>query len=230
MRAVPLARIARPLAALTATLLLAAAAGAAGPAGPAGPADPAADAAALARLEKGLANLDSVRAEFTQDLLAADGSSTEHAAGTLYLRKPGRFRWDYSQPQQLIVCDGTILWLYDPELQQATSRRVRDTLSQTPAMLLSGEAKVRDGFTVHDGGKGGGLDWIVLVPKADDTDFREIRLGFAGELLRRMEFADKLNQRTAIELKRLERNLKLPDSLFVFVAPPGVDVIGPAAH
>ncbi len=193
-------------------------------------ADPAADARALARLEKGLANLASVRAQFTQDLLAKDGTSTEHAAGTLYLKKPGRFRWDYSSPRQLIVCDGTTLWLYDPELEQATMRRVRDTLSQTPAMLLSGEARVRDGFDVQDGGRAGGLDWIVLVPKANDTDFREIRLGLAGEVLRRMEFADKLNQRTAIELTRLERNAVLADSLFQFVAPPGVDVIGPAAH
>jgi outer membrane lipoprotein carrier protein len=189
-------------------------------------AEPAADAAALARLEQGLANLDSVRAEFTQDLLGKDGASVEHAAGTLYLKKPGRFRWDYASPKQLIVCDGTSLWLYDPELEQATVRRVRETLSQTPAMLLSGEARVRDGFAVRDGGKAGGLDWIVLAPKANDTDFREIRLGFAGAILRRLEFADKLNQHTAIELKRLERNLKLPESLFTFVAPPGVDVIG----
>lgn len=194
------------------------------------PAESPADAQALARLEKGLANLESVRAEFTQDLLAKDGTVTDHAAGTLYLKKPGRFRWDYSSPKQLIVCDGTTLWLYDPELEQATTRRVRETLSQTPAMLLSGEARVRDGFAVHDGGRAGGLDWIVLVPRAGDTDFREIRLGFAGELLKRMEFADKLNQRTAIELKRLERNATLPETLFHFIAPPGVDVIGPTGR
>ena len=187
---------------------------------------PAGDAAALARLEQGLAKLQSVRAEFVQDLLNKDGTSAEHAAGTLYLKKPGRFRWDYSQPKQLIVCDGTDLWLYDPELEQATVKRVRDTLSQTPAMLLSGEAKVQDGFRVKDGGSAAGLDWIVLTPKADDTDFREIRLGFAGDLLRRLEFADKLNQRTAIELKRLERNVEIPEALFKFIAPPGVDVIG----
>jgi outer membrane lipoprotein carrier protein len=193
-------------------------------------AEPAADLQALGRLEKGLARLESVRAEFTQDLLGKDGGSTAHAAGTLYLKKPGRFRWDYSSPKQLIVCDGTTLWLYDPELEQATTRRVRDTLSQTPAMLLSGEARVRDGFVVKDGGRALGLDWIVLTPKADDTDFREIRLGFAGDFLKRMEFADKLNQRTAISLGRLERNATLADSLFRFVAPPGVDVIGPAAR
>ena len=108
----------RPPRAVRALLAIAIALG-----GVAATADPAADAQALARLEKGLANLASVRAEFTQDLLAKDGTSTEHAAGTLYLKKPGRFRWDYSSPKQLIVCDGTTLWLYDPELEQATTRR-----------------------------------------------------------------------------------------------------------
>ena len=223
MRAVPPSARragALPLAALAMLALLA----------PAAHADPAADAQALARLEKGLGNLGSVRAEFTQDLIGKDGASTEHAAGTLYLKKPGRFRWDYSSPKQLIVCDGTTLWLYDPELEQATTRRVKETLSQTPAMLLSGEARVRDGFDVRDGGRAAGLDWIVLKPKANDTDFREIRLGFAGDALKRMEFADKLNQRTAIELSHLERNAVLADALFQFVAPPGVDVIGPTAR
>ncbi|MBS0375063.1 MAG: outer membrane lipoprotein chaperone LolA [Proteobacteria bacterium] len=185
---------------------------------------------ALSRLERGLAGLDSVRAEFTQDLLGKDGASLEHAAGTLYLRKPGRFRWDYTKPKQLIVCDGTTLWLYDPELEQVTVRRIQDSLSQTPAMLLSGEARIRDGFTVRDGGRDGGLDWVVLTPKAGDTDFREIRVGLAGDVLRRLEFSDKLNQRTVIELGRLERNAKLADSLFTFTPPAGVDVIGAPAR
>jgi len=188
----------------------------------------AADADPAERLERALASLDSVRAEFTQDLVAADGATTQHAAGTLYLRKPGRFRWDYTTPRQLIVCDGEKLWLYDPDLEQATVRRVRDTLSQTPAMLLSGQARVRDGFTVRDAGRAVGLDWIALTPKSGDTDFREIRLGFVGDTLRRLEFSDKLNQRTLIELKKLERNAKVPDALFTFTPPAGVDVIGAA--
>ncbi len=189
---------------------------------------PAAEVDPATRLEHALTALDSVRAEFTQDLVAADGTSTDHAAGTLYLKKPGRFRWDYATPKQLIVCDGERLWLYDPELEQATVRRVRDSMSQTPAMLLSGQAKVRDGFTIRDGGRSGGLDWLHLVPKASDTDFREIRLGFVGEVLHRLEFTDKLNQRTLIELKGLERNAHLADALFRFTPPAGVDVIGSA--
>ncbi len=190
-------------------------------------ADTAADSAAAATVEKAIAALDSVRAEFVQELIDKDGKSVEHAVGTLYLKRPGRFRWDYTEPKQLIVSDGETLWIYDPELEQATVRKVRDTLSQTPAMLLAGEAKVTDGFTVSSAGSNGGLDWVRLVPKQNDTDFKELRLGFAAGALKRLEFDNKLNQRTRVELTRIEKNGKLAESLFRFTAPPGVDVIGP---
>ena len=190
-------------------------------------ADPAADAAAVTTVERAIAALDAVRAEFVQELIDRDGKTSDRAVGTLYLKKPGRFRWDYTQPKQLIVSDGETLWLYDPELEQATVRKVKDTLSQTPAMLLAGETHVRDSFEVTAEGRDGDLDWVRLVPRKSDTDFKQLRLGFAGGNLKRMEFADKLNQLTRIELTRVERNAKLPDSLFHFVAPAGVDVIGP---
>ena len=190
-------------------------------------ADPAADAAAITTVERAIAALDAVRADFVQELIDRDGKTSDRAVGTLYLKKPGRFRWDYTQPQQLIVSDGETLWLYDPELEQATVRKVKDTLSQTPAMLLSGEAKVSDGYVVSAAGSAGGLDWVRLVPRKAEADFRELRLGFAAGTLKRMEFADKLNQLTRVELSHIERNAHLADSLFQFVAPPGVDVIGP---
>ncbi len=190
-------------------------------------ADPAADAAAAATVERAIAELGAVRADFVQELLDRDGKTSDRAVGTLYLKKPGRFRWDYTQPKQLIVSDGETLWLYDPELQQATVRKVKDSLSQTPAMLLAGESRVKDSFDVTAQPREAGIDWVQLTPKKNDTDFKQLRLGFVGGTLMRMEFADKLNQVTRIELTKLEKNARLPDSLFHFVAPPGVDVIGP---
>lgn len=188
----------------------------------------AADLAALARVERAVAQLASVRAEFVQELVDPRTQAVQRAEGTLSLQKPGRFRWDYSQPRQLIVSDGTKLWLYDPDLEQVTVRRVRDTLSQTPAMLLSGQSRIRDEFEVRDAGSADGLDWVRLLPKSPDADFRELRLAFTGDALRRMEFEDKLNQLTRITLSRIERNARLDAALFRFVPPPGVDVIGPA--
>jgi hypothetical protein len=47
------------------------------------------------------------------------------AAGKLYLQKPGRFRWDYSEPsEQLILADGKQIWFYDKDLQQANVRNM----------------------------------------------------------------------------------------------------------
>jgi outer membrane lipoprotein carrier protein len=184
------------------------------------------DAAVSQRLEQALAALKSVRAEFTQELRRSETAPVERARGTLSVKKPGRFRWDYTQPAQLIVCDGERLWLYDPELEQATVKKVREALAQTPAMLLSGEAKVSEHYLVRDAGIVAGLDTAVLTPKTPEGDFREVRIGLLGSDIRRLEFVDRLNQRTTIELTRVERNPNLKDSLFRFTPPAGVDVIG----
>ena len=184
------------------------------------------DGGISARLERSLSSLKSVRAEFVQELRRTEAGAPEIAKGTFTVKKPGRFRWDYTLPQQLIVCDGERLWMYDPELEQATVRKVRDVLAQTPAMILSGESRVADHYTVHGAGIIGGLEMAVLVPRQADGDFREIRIGLAGEEIRRLEFVDRLNQRTTVDLAKIERNPVLKDSMFTFTPPAGVDVIG----
>ena len=187
------------------------------------------DASATRRVEGYLGQLTTVRAQFRQDLVDADGKLIEHSEGRMSLARPGRFRWDYDKPASLIVSDGKTLWLYDPELEQVTVRRLTDALNQTPAMLLAGTGAVHEGYVVRDGGEREGLSWVLLTPRQAASDFSELRLGFAGSELRRMDFRSKLNQVTRITLDRVEKNLKLDASLFTFTPPPGVDVVGAAA-
>lgn len=187
------------------------------------------DAAATRRVEGYLGQLATVRAQFRQDLMDADGRLVEHSQGTMSLARPGRFRWDYEKPASLIVSDGRTLWLYDPELEQVTVRRLGEALNQTPAMLLAGSAAVHEGYAVRDAGEHEGLQWVVLTPRQAVSDFSELKLGFAGTELRRMDFRSKLNQVTRITLERVEKNLKLDPALFTFTPPPGVDVVGAAA-
>ena len=187
------------------------------------------DALATRRVEGYLGQLTTVRAQFRQDLVDADGKLIEHSQGTMCLARPGRFRWDYDKPASLIVSDGRTLWLYDPELEQVTVRRLNDALNQTPAMLLAGSAAVHEGYAVRDGGERDGLAWVVLTPRQAVSDFSELKLGFAGTELRRMDFRSKLNQITRITLDRVEKNVKFDAGQFTFTPPPGVDVVGTAA-
>jgi outer membrane lipoprotein carrier protein len=191
-------------------------------------ADPAADARAAERLESALDSLSGLRAEFTQTVTDAGGHRLESAVGTVSLARPGRFRWDYREPEQLIVSDGTTVWLYDVDLAQVTIRPAADSLAGTPALLLSGQADVAGAFEIMDGGSEGGLDWSRLRPREPDGDFTELRVGVAGGTLKRMLLLDKLGQTTELQFSGIERNPAFGPETFRFVPPPGVDVVGRA--
>lgn len=191
-------------------------------------ATPATDAAAAQRVEDYLGQLSGLRAEFRQTVTDARGRMLERAAGTMTLARPGRFRWDYRVPEQLIVSDGVTVWLYDVELEQVTVRAAGEALAGTPAMLLAGNGDLGADFEITDAGQQDGLDWSRLTPRRPDGDFREVQLGFAGRELRRMTLFDRLGQTIELEFLEVVRNPRFDESLFTFKPPPGVDVVGRA--
>lgn len=195
-----------------------------------GPCAAGAEARDIQRVQRYVERLSTLRADFRQEVLDSAGAVREQADGRLMLEKPGRFRWEYRHPsEQLLVSDGKTVWLYDADLEQVTVRSLGDSLATTPAMLLSGQGRVDQSFVASDGGQAGGLDWVELVPKLEDTDFRSIHLGFRGEELVHMNLVDRLGQTTSIDFLNIERNPRLPADIFTYVPPPGVDVIGSAA-
>lgn len=182
------------------------------------------------RVESFLQGLDGLQAQFKQVLTDRNGQTVDEASGTLAISRPDRFRWDYRQPySQIIVADGSRIWIYDSDLEQVTVRKLDETLSATPAMLLSGRSSLADNFNVTQVSREGAVDWVKMEPKRDDTDFRWVRLGFEGPLLKYMQLADKLGQTTSLEFSQLERNPPLDPSRFTFTVPPGADVIGDAS-
>jgi outer membrane lipoprotein carrier protein len=179
-------------------------------------------------VEKYLNGLASWSADFEQTIDDGHGNVLRSAAGRLYLQRPGKFRWDYSQPsEQLVLADGKQIWFYDKDLAQANVRDMDTSLASTPASLLSGSASVGTQFNVTALPPSAGLQWFQLVPKHSDTDFQLVRIGFnKGGELASMFLADKLNQITQLTFSNSKRNDKFAPDLFSFVPPPGVDVIG----
>jgi outer membrane lipoprotein carrier protein len=186
------------------------------------------------RAEQFLEGLEGLQAQFTQKLTDSSGQVTDESRGTLAIKRPNRFRWDYRDPyEQVIVSDGTRVWMYDSDLDQVTVRKLDTALSSTPAMLLSGKGALTDNFNITDTSERDGVLWIRMEPKRNDTDFKAVRLGFSGnkaQELRFMELADKLGQTTLLEFSKFERNPTLDASRFVFEVPAGADVIGDAGE
>ena len=180
-----------------------------------------------AEVEKYLSGLASWTADFEQTIDDGHGNVMRSAAGRLYLQRPGKFRWDYSQPsEQLVLADGKQIWFYDKDLAQANVRDMDTSLASTPASLLSGSGSVSAQFDIKALPPSAGLQWFQLVPKHADTDFQLVRIGFDKGELRSMFLADKLNQITQLTFSNSKRNVSLAPDLFSFTPPPGVDVIG----
>lgn len=223
--------MARPLLriALTACLplWLAMVCAAADPANTAATAAPAAAATALDRYLDGLATL---RAKFSQVVVDAAGKQLEKGQGSLLVRRPGRFRWEYTPDDagaQLLVADGANLWFYDRELQQATVKPAAAALTATPVMLLSGSAgELRTAFTVVAAGERDGLEWVKVTPRSAAAEFASAELAFRGGQLMRLVIHDRLNQTDTLEFTDSARGARISDAELRFTPPAGVDVIG----
>ncbi|MDR2636740.1 MAG: outer membrane lipoprotein chaperone LolA [Zoogloeaceae bacterium] len=184
----------------------------------------AAHAGAVDVLQRFLARNKSFQAEFTQTVY--QGQRAQHSSGTIAYQKPGRFRWETTLPhRQLIVGDGQKIWLFDPDLEQVTIRKMDQTLGATPAALLAGENEL-ERFELSEGGTEDGLLWAVAIPRQQEANFARIRLGFSpDENLAALELLDHFGQITVMRFSQSRHNPALPKDFFTFTPPEGVDIL-----
>lgn len=186
----------------------------------------AAPASPVERLRTFLASANTLQAEFSQVQVGADGRPTgKKGSGTFYLERPGKFRWNYTQPfhQEIVAMTGKV-WFYDADLEQVTVKRLNQAIGSTPALLLSGDVPLETNFRIEDQGTEEGMSWIRLSPKSEDSGFKYVLIGLVGGSLGGMELGDNFGQVTRIYFSKVRTGLRLSPTLFQFKPPPGVDV------
>ncbi len=185
----------------------------------------AARADAVDTLKAFVAEVKTGRAAFAQTVTSPDGVKKKQSSGSFEFSRPDRFRFAYLKPyQQLIVGDGQKVWLHDADLNQVTVRPFDQALGSTPAALLAGATLERD-FDLKALPDEGGLRWAEAVPKARETAFRSLKVGFRGPQLAAVEIVDAFGQRSRLDFSQLEANPALRAERFRFTPPPGTDVI-----
>jgi len=182
---------------------------------------------ARARLDAFANGLHSLRGDFRQTVYDAHGNVTGSSSGTLALEAPRLFRWEVTGPyQQLIVADGRKVWVYEPDLEQATVRDQGAEEAHSPLTVLTDLSQLDTEFKATDAGTHDGLEWLRLVSRAKEPQFEYAEIGFDASGLRRMVFKDTLGNRTEIAFSDWQRNVDLPANTFAFVPPKGTDVVG----
>ncbi len=179
------------------------------------------------RLETFAKGLDGLNGTFVQEVFDVNGKSTETSRGTLSLRAPRQFRWQYEAPfPQLIVADGDNVWIYDEDLAQVTVRPQALEEAQSPLTVLTDLSQLDREYKVSARPDADGLSWLRLTPKNDEASFKSCDLGFSGAALARMVVRDQLGQRNEMRFGAWDRNPSFDAAKFQFTVPEGVDVVG----
>ena len=177
------------------------------------------------------------RAQFTQTVTSPDGAKKKTSSGSFEFARPNRFRFAYAKPfEQLIVADGVKVWIYDADLNQASSRKFSAALGATPAALLAGGSLDADfdlaALPAKDATKDAakdiakdGLDWAQATPKLKDGAFKSVRIGFRGKELAAVEIIDAFDQRSLLQFSQFSAGVSFKPDAFRFTPPAGADVI-----
>ncbi len=171
--------------------------------------------------------LHTLQADFRQEVTDGNNKLLQSSEGHMWIKRPGRFRWDYETPyRQQLVADGERLWSYDEDLEQVTVQKAADVLTSTPAMLLSGEQPLEKVFNIEEVITLDDEQHVVLAPKSDDSNVTRIQLVFSGKVLLRIKADDNFGNTTVFSFTDFDRNPALDDAVFVFTPPAGADVVG----
>ena len=167
----------------------------------------------------------SGKAGFTQTVTSPDGARKKVSSGSFEFLRPNRFRFVYAKPfEQQIVADGAKVWIYDTDLNQASSRPIAQVLGATPAAILAGGSIEQD-FELSPQPAKDGVDWVQALPRQKDSTIQQLRVGFRGRELAAIEIVDGFGQRSLLQFSGFAVNVPVAAASFRFTPPPGADVI-----
>ena len=200
-------------------------------AGPALAGDPVKDL--VKKVEARYQKTTDLTAEFAQTTSVRGFASAIKSAGRVYLKRPGKLRWDYLEPTlEQIFVENDKVQFYIPEHKQVLNGQLSKMAnSQAPLQLLQGIGRLDEHYLVSptpDGARGnGGLPLLSLTLPEGGPDQPRIvvEVDAATHFLRRVELHDVNGNVSTFVFSSIKANTGLKDELFMFTVPKGVEVI-----
>jgi outer membrane lipoprotein carrier protein len=176
-------------------------------------------------------HLKTLEAEFTEVYRGAGMERTE--SGTLWLKKPGKMRWEYRSPREKVfLSDGTTAWFYVPEdrqVRRTPAKKLEDIRS--PLAFLLGKAKLEKELR--------GLSFAPdLTPvEAGDVILRGVPVGMEDRINEiRIEVTpdhrivgivieEEDGASTEYRFSDQKEDVAVADAKFQFIPPPGIEVV-----
>jgi len=174
-----------------------------------------------------------VKARFTQTVTLKAMKKTEREEGVFYFKKPKRMRWVYTKPAaKELVINPEKAWLYVPADRVAYVQDADGIFRSTVSVrFLAGIGKLKDDFKIafaEDRGAEKPSNYLLdLVPVKPEQGVKKLQVAVSRETFQvvKVVLFDPYGNVTTLAFSGIELNRDLPDSLFTFKPPAGVDVM-----
>ena len=169
------------------------------------------------------------RAHFVQESMVKSLGKKQSSEGTVSFKKPGKMRWTYQKPfKQEIISDGKTLWNYRPEDKQVmVSPMSQAVQGRVPSTFLAGLGNLKLDFQVRWGKEPSAKEnyYLELTPNEFQGSLEKLFLLIDRENFRILQakIQDVMGNTTQISFSKTQFDNRLPDSLFTFTPPPGVE-------
>lgn len=188
----------------------------------------------VAKVQKFYDSTKDLHAKFEQTLESAMGGNAKKASGDVWLKKPGKMRWDYAKPEKKeMVADGQHLWVYEEEDAQVFKQCMSSSTLPAQVSFLVGSGKLDQEFdatVVHPKDVGAAGDVVLkMVPKTASGAYKYLYFvtdGKTGAVKETVIF-DQQGGSNRLAFSAVEQNKGVGDGKFNFTPPTGVKVITP---
>jgi len=181
--------------------------------------------------------LKTFRADFVQELTNVASGEVEERTGHIWFKQPSKVRWETVKPEkELLIVGPDYAWDYIEDEQLALKYSVASLLdSKTILRFISGQANLKEDFVVKTEWQGAdevrakwgkGFSVMQLVPKEAEPGMVLAYIGVEPDsgLLRQVMIVDFYGNGNELRLSNVELDIDLPQGMFAFTPPEGVQV------
>ena len=157
----------------------------------------------------------------------AQGKTRKPESGTLYLRKPGRMRWQYTTPAgKLFLSDGKFLYLIVPDSKRVQKMKTKESEDmRTPLAFLLGRLHFQRDFQNFQSRPEGADTWISADPKSPDLAYTKIEFEVTPQNeIRRVKATGQDHSILDFRFDQEKLNPQIDGKLFQFELPAGSTV------
>jgi len=172
-------------------------------------------------LQAKLAKFNVIQADFKQQVISPEGEIIQQSTGQLTISRPGNFYWQVQEPdEELIVSNGTDIWLYSPFIEQVSILNFADAVAGTPFVLLSGAdasqwanftvARSGNEFTISNNDQNNNTTFTFIFDDKDNiSEFR---------------VQESQGQLSTFKLTANQKSKEISSDFFEFNIPAGVEI------